>query len=391
MAVVPLFATATALSEPVPEERPPIPGSNLEPKTDSRACAPNTDDDASVTTCGCAASRPPALHSSCPPNMVEVIGEYCPALELVCEKYISEPRDRCERFRTRARCYGRPRAHRLCIDRYEYPNQAGVHPVVGVTWDQAWNTCDRLGKRLCTAEEWTLACEGPERLPHPYGYVRDSTACNIDRPYIMPNDAAYDDPARRAAEIARLSQSEPSGWRERCVSAYGVHDMTGNVDEWVLNEEGTFEGPEFDSGLKGGYWGPVRNRCRPMTTDHNHWHNGYQIGFRCCSEMQDKTAAPECGDTVETTVSPELLAAAAIEIAPASMKAPTNLGGKPKYALSTPSEASTAAAPRASAGEAKTTLPAEGQVSQADAGSLTGAGGEASKVGEDESDTENPY
>ena len=32
-----------------------------------------------------------------------------------------------------------------------------------------------------------------------------------------------------------------------------------------------------------GYWGPVRNRCRPMTTDHNMWHSGYQIGFRCCA------------------------------------------------------------------------------------------------------------
>jgi formylglycine-generating enzyme len=65
-----------------------------------------------------------------------------------------------------------------------------------------------------------------------------------------------------------------------CVSSYGVHDMTGNVDEWVVNESGH----PYKSGLKGGYWGPVRTRCRPMTTAHNEDFNFYQIGFRCCSD-----------------------------------------------------------------------------------------------------------
>ena len=41
----------------------------------------------------------------------------------------------------------------------------------------------------------------------------------------------------------------------------------------------------YVSGLKGGYWGPVRDRCRPMTTDHNQWHTGYQVGFRCCEDV----------------------------------------------------------------------------------------------------------
>ena len=55
--------------------------------------------------------------------------------------------------------------------------------------------------------------------------------------------------------------------------------MTGNVDEWVLNESGK----PHKSGLKGGYWGPVRDRCRPMTTAHDENFEFYQIGFRCCS------------------------------------------------------------------------------------------------------------
>lgn len=56
--------------------------------------------------------------------------------------------------------------------------------------------------------------------------------------------------------------------------------MTGNVDEWVVNESGR----PFKSGLKGGYWGPVRDRCRPMTTAHGEEFSFYQIGFRCCSD-----------------------------------------------------------------------------------------------------------
>ena len=43
-------------------------------------------------------------------------------------------------------------------------------------------------------------------------------------------------------------------------------------------------GHPFKSGLKGGYWGPVRTRCRPMTTAHNEEFQFYQIGFRCCAD-----------------------------------------------------------------------------------------------------------
>lgn len=226
----------------------------------------------------------PTDSGACPNDMVEVTGEYCPAPEQICAEFISEKRDRCERFRTTVRCLGKPSDKHFCIDRYEYPNEAGRQPTLAVTWDEARDVCTNEGKRLCMAEEWTLACEGPERKPYPFGYVRDATACNFDKNYIMPDNFAFNDPQTRAAEVARVNQSEPSGTRPRCVSDYGVYDMTGNADEWVVNEHGSPQGPEYQSGLKGGYWGPVRNRCRPMTTEHNQWHQGYQIGFRCCKD-----------------------------------------------------------------------------------------------------------
>jgi len=238
-----------------------------------------------------AAREQAAPLSSCPPDMVEVAGDYCPAPEQICDDYISEKRDRCVRFRPTVRCIGTPSPKHFCIDRYEYPNEAGKQPTVAVSWDEARDLCATEGKRLCAAEEWTLACEGPEMKPYPFGFVRDAAACNIDKPYILPDNSAYESVRTRAEEIARVSQSEASGSRQRCVSDYGVFDMTGNVDEWVVNERGTFEGPEYQSGLKGGYWGPVRNRCRPMTTDHNRRHHGYQIGFRCCKDIGAQPAA----------------------------------------------------------------------------------------------------
>jgi len=246
--------------------------------------------------------------------MVEVVGDYCPAPEQICDEFISEKRDRCVRFRQNVRCIGKPVPKHFCIDRYEYPNERGKQPTVSVTWDEARDLCANEGKRLCAAEEWTLACEGAQLKPYPFGYTRDANACNFDKPYLIPDNVAYDDPRTRAEEISRVSQSEPSGTRWRCVSDYGVYDMTGNVDEWVLNERGTVQGPEFQSGLKGGYWGPVRNRCRPTTTDHNHSHHGYQIGFRCCKasaqfenlpttdrettpvEMRDEYGSPEASE-----------------------------------------------------------------------------------------------
>jgi hypothetical protein len=64
--------------------------------------------------------------------------------------------------------------------------------------------------------------------------------------------------------------------------------MTGNVDEWVVNESGK----PYQSGLKGGYWGPVRTRCRPMTTVHGEDFSFYQIGFRCCSDVPNAAQNP---------------------------------------------------------------------------------------------------
>src|SRR5258708_1715652 len=175
--------------------------------------------------------------AQCPQGMVEVEGDYCPFVEQKCVRWLDpETKQRCAEFVPTSRCQSRTTHKHFCVDRFEYPNKPGDKPVVMKTWLDAKSTCSAEGKRLCGESEWTLACEGQERLPYPYGYARNPEACNIDRNYIMPDNEAFGDPKRRAEEIARVDQRDPSGTREACVSPFGVHDMTGNVDEWVLNE-----------------------------------------------------------------------------------------------------------------------------------------------------------
>jgi formylglycine-generating enzyme len=170
----------------------------------------------------------------------------------------------------------------FCMDRYEYPNQKGVYPWIMVSWYEAVDLCADEGKRLCDEHEWTFACEGDEAMPYPYGYTRDATACDIDQHWHAFSESALRprDGATAMAEVDRLWQGVPSGTQPRCKSPFGVYDMTGNVDEWTRTSH---EG-ERPSILKGGYWGPVRTRCRPATRSHDENHIFYQQGFRCCTD-----------------------------------------------------------------------------------------------------------
>ncbi|MBX3259315.1 MAG: SUMF1/EgtB/PvdO family nonheme iron enzyme [Labilithrix sp.] len=171
---------------------------------------------------------------------------------------------------------------RFCIDRFEYPNRKDEYPIILVSWYEARDACAAEGKRLCTEDEWTFACEGEEAQPYPNGYVRDPEACLNDRPWKQFDDAALRPRSGDKAkdELDRLWQGHPSGARPLCKSPFGVYDMTGNIDEWTRS---SIAG-ERPSVLKGGYWGPVRTRCRPATKAHDESHVFYQQGFRCCSD-----------------------------------------------------------------------------------------------------------
>jgi hypothetical protein len=226
----------------------------------------------------------PESATACGEGMVLVDGIYCPYVGHQCTKFLIEERDVCERYAAEVLCEGRLQHRRYCVDVFEYPNLEGVVPAVMVDWNDARRACAVEGKRLCTTEEWELACEGPQMWPYPYGIDRDDTACNIDRDYMLPEMEAFSDPWKISTEVERLDKRVPSGSRPRCISPFGVRDMTGNVDEWVENQKGKLDDKPYRSALKGGYWGPIRARCRPMTSSHNEWFSFYQVGFRCCGD-----------------------------------------------------------------------------------------------------------
>lgn len=182
------------------------------------------------------------------------------------------------------------RALDFCMDRFEYPNVLGENPVIVVTFHEAENHCKKASKRLCNENEWTFACEGEEARPYPYGWTRDATSCVVDRNWRPFAEGALSprDGAQARAELDRLWQAEPSGSRASCKSPFGVYDMTGNVDEWTRSARTT----GFSSILKGGYWGPVRARCRPATRAHNEDFVAYQQGFRCCGDADASVPPP---------------------------------------------------------------------------------------------------
>ena len=217
--------------------------------------------------------------SICGPSMKLIEGEFCPNL---IENCLLKDKDdkRCLEFASPSKCDGKTVRMKFCMDTYEYPNKKGEKPKVFTTWLEAKETCKQEGKRLCKQNEWSQACRGPENKPYPYGYVRDSSKCNIDLAWTKPNEQALANPLTRADELARLDHFKESGAME-CVSDYGVYDLTGNADEWVV-------GPSsHPSNLMGGHPFKVRNRCSNAVTDgHGETFAYYVTSFRCCKDIQ---------------------------------------------------------------------------------------------------------
>jgi sulfatase modifying factor 1 len=217
----------------------------------------------------------PAEASACPKEMVLVEGGYCSEVLQVCARWLDDetlPFARCAEYHSPSRCIGNRVQERFCIDRYEYTAPGQDLPLNYQSFSKASALCGSLGKRLCTESEWNFACEGEDMRPYPYGFNREPK-CNQDR------DDLYEVNPHRQILADRRERADA---RPECVSPFGVFNMVGNMDESVLRE-----GPEhvdpFRNALKGGWWMPARNRCRPATTAHDDYYNDIQVGVRCCS------------------------------------------------------------------------------------------------------------
>lgn len=217
--------------------------------------------------------------SPCPDGMVLVEGEYCPEVEHVCLEWMDPPSSRyhhfrCKRYQKPARCKT-PRVHkRFCIDRTERKEDASDLPRHHMSWTTSKQLCERAGGRLCRESEWIFACEGEELRPYPYGWERDSAACNVDR-------------TENIGRVGRLvDHRDPVGSHAACASPFGVQDMAGNVEEWT-QADGPGKGSKmgWKEVLKGSWWIPSRHACRQFQVGHDDVYQGAETGTRCCRDL----------------------------------------------------------------------------------------------------------
>ena len=226
----------------------------------------------------------------CGENSVLVEGDFCPRVEEICLKWVgnaSSETGKCAEWKQPTKCLTpvSKRIHmRYCIDAYEWPNIVGQKPKSWLNWYDAKREVEASGKRLCTDKEWTMACEGAELQPYPFGtgYVRDKIACNIDN--VVPTGLNVFD-AKKSNDITALRLDAllvAAGSMKGCVSPVGVHDMSGNIDEWVVNGSKK----PYISALKGGHIFGVRNVCRPSTIAHAPEFSWYETGTRACHDIK---------------------------------------------------------------------------------------------------------
>lgn len=164
--------------------------------------------------------------------------------------------------------------------------QAGAHPVVNVSWHDAMAYAVVTGLRLLTEAEWEYAARGA--LDGPYNKVFPK-----GRRYPW-GDAAPDDMLLWWNHSDREPEGTcPVGQHPAGISPFGVHDLSGNVWEWVAGREdscanliemqrGGLSDGGTATGIRGGGWSTgesawVRAAVREW---HGESHRFVDVGFR---------------------------------------------------------------------------------------------------------------
>ena len=204
--------------------------------------------------------------------MLLVEGQACEDVELhlpPLARPADEPLRPLPLCRIRARAgRGARRQLRFCIDRGERAPAPGALPE-NHRRSAAPALCAASGARLCKESEWVFACEGEEMRPYPYGFRRDSAACNVDRTEGLGRSG-------RLVDHRARPDDHPG-----CASPFGVLDLAGNLEEWV---EADAPKAGYRNVMKGSWWIPSRHACRQYQIGHDTAYEGTETGARCCRD-----------------------------------------------------------------------------------------------------------